>query len=82
MQLALRREEFAMRAWIAVAVLALAGCASSGAIRANAYAHQEKADALESQGDYAGAAKERRAAAKESAKADERAYYERTGVVL
>jgi hypothetical protein len=71
-----------MRRWIVVAVLALGGCASSGEIRANAYAHARKADALQAQGDYAGAAKERKAAAKQSAKADERAYYERTGTVL
>ena len=71
-----------MRRWIAFAMLALAGCASSGEIRANAYAHARRADALEAAGDYDGAAKERKAAAKQQAKADERAYYERTGAVF
>jgi len=67
---------------IAFAVLALAGCASSGEIRADAYAHSRKADALEAEGDYSGAAKERRVADKQQTKTDERAYYERTGVVF
>jgi len=71
-----------MRRWIAFAMLALAGCASSGEIRADAYSHSRKADALEAEGDYGAAAKERKTAAKEQAKADERAYYERTGVVF
>jgi hypothetical protein len=71
-----------MSKWIAFAMLALGGCASAGQLRADAYAHSRRADALEAGGDYDGAIKERKAAAKLEAKADERAYYERTGVVL
>lgn len=71
-----------MKAWIAVVMLALAGCASSSEIRANAYAHQRKAEVLEAHGEYVSAARQREAARKQWRKADERAEYERTGRVF
>jgi len=71
-----------MKAWMVVAVVALVGCASSGEIRANAYAHQRRAEVLEAHGDYVSAARERDAARKQWRKADERAEYERTGRVF
>lgn len=71
-----------MKAWIVVAIVALAGCASSGELRANAYAHQRKAEVLEAHGEYDQAAHERDAARKQWRKADERAEYERTGRVF
>jgi hypothetical protein len=70
------------RTTVAIAFSILAGCASSGEIRARASVHQDKAAALEAHGDRVGAAKERAAAEKQLKKADERANYERTGRIF
>ena len=68
-----------MRLMLFVVGLSLVGCASSSEIRANGYAHAQKAAMLDAQGDYVGAAKERARANKQYAKANERAYYEQGG---
>ncbi|HEX8950334.1 MAG TPA: hypothetical protein VF997_01790 [Polyangia bacterium] len=52
------------------------GCASSTEIRQGAYEHLAKSQALEAQGAYYSAAKERAAADKQFAKARQRAYEE------
>ncbi|MGZ3426421.1 MAG: hypothetical protein ACXVCV_07220 [Polyangia bacterium] len=52
------------------------GCASPTEIRQGAYGHLARAQALEAQGDYYHASKERAAANKQFAKANERAYDE------
>lgn len=52
------------------------GCASSAEIRANAYDHLAKAQALEASGYHYDAARERAAADKQFAKARRRAYDE------
>jgi hypothetical protein len=57
-------------------VLSAVGCASSASIENGAYEHQARAQALESQGDYYGASKERAAANKQFNKAHMRAYQE------
>jgi uncharacterized protein HemX len=62
-----------MKWMLAIALGLGAGCASSGEIRANAYAHQQRANALEAHGDYVAAARERAAADKQLRKAEERA---------
>jgi hypothetical protein len=58
-----------------VAVAAV-GCASPAQIRQDGYAHLQRAQQLEAQGDYYHASKERAAANKQFAKAHERAYDE------
>ena len=65
--------------WILLAGLGaatVAGCATSGEIQSNAYAHEERARFYESHGDYYAAARERAAADKQFAKAQRRAYEE------
>jgi len=56
-----------------------AGCATSGEIQSNAYSHLQRAQYLEAQGDYHGANKQRQAANKQFAKAQQRAYEESIG---
>ena len=53
-----------------------AGCASSGAIRQGANEHLAKAQRLEAEGDFYRASKERAAADRQYAKANQRAYEE------
>jgi hypothetical protein len=52
------------------------GCASSGEIQQGGYAHLAKADRYEAHGDHYRADKERAAASKQFAKANQRAYQE------
>jgi hypothetical protein len=52
------------------------GCASSTQIRQGAYAHEQRAQIYQAQGDYIRANDERRAADKQFRKADNRAYDE------
>jgi hypothetical protein len=52
------------------------GCASSAEIQQGAYAHLQRAQYYQAQGDYERAARERRAANKQFAKAQARAYDE------
>ena len=59
-----------------VTALAGAGCATSSEIQSGAYAHMQKADYYQAQGDYYRAARERDAANKQLAKAQRRAYDE------
>jgi outer membrane murein-binding lipoprotein Lpp len=59
----------------ALGLAGLSGCASPQRIQEDAYRHEMRAAQLQAQGDYVGAAQERRAAARERAKAAERAYY-------
>jgi hypothetical protein len=68
-----------MRYMLLAVGLSLVGCASSGEIRADGYAHAQRAHELEREGDYVAASRERASADKEFRKADERAYYEREG---
>ncbi len=60
-----------------IVLLAATGCASSTSIEHGAHEHLAKAQALESQGDHYGAARERAAAQKQFNKAHMRAYQER-----
>jgi hypothetical protein len=52
------------------------GCASSGEIQNGAYEHQQRADLYRANGDYSAAAREQRAADKQFAKSQRRAYEE------
>jgi hypothetical protein len=53
----------------------LVGCASSARVERAALNHEQRANELQAQGDYYGAAKEREAAEKQHEKAARRAYY-------
>jgi hypothetical protein len=56
------------------AALAVGGCASPQKIQQNGYAHLQRANELQAQGDYYGASKERAAADKQFRKASDRSY--------
>jgi outer membrane murein-binding lipoprotein Lpp len=58
------------------AAAVVAGCATSGEIEHGAYEHQENAQRYQAHGDYYSAAREQRAADKQFAKAQRRAYDE------
>jgi hypothetical protein len=61
---------------LAFAALAVVGCASPGEIREGANDHLAKARVYEAHGDYYHATRERSAADRQFAKANERAYRE------
>jgi hypothetical protein len=69
--------------WMLVGVLAagVVGCASSSEIRSGGYAHLQRAQYYQSQGNYYAAEREREAANKQFAKANRRAYEETYGPV-
>jgi outer membrane murein-binding lipoprotein Lpp len=58
------------------AAAVVAGCATSSEIENVAYEHQQKAQLYQAHGDYSAAASEQRAADKQFAKAQRRAYDE------
>jgi hypothetical protein len=60
----------------ALVASAAAGCASPNEIRQAGYAHLQKAQYYEAEGDYYHASRERAAANKQFAKANQRAYDE------
>lgn len=60
---------------VMVAAALLIGCASPAHITRGANEHLAKAQMLEQEGDYYGAAREREAANRQFAKAQNRAYY-------
>jgi hypothetical protein len=65
--------------WVILGALVAAagvGCASSAEIQQGGYAHMQRAQYLEANGDYYGASKERAAANKQFAKAQNRAINE------
>jgi len=73
----------AIMKWMLVGVLAAGAvaCASSGEIRSGGYAHLQRAQYYQSQGNYYAAEREREAANKQFAKANRRAYEETYGPV-
>jgi hypothetical protein len=60
----------------ALVAAAGAGCASPAQIREGAYAHLQRAQMYQAQGDYYNASRERAAANKQFAKANQRSYDE------
>lgn len=66
---------------LGVLAVGVVGCASSGEIRSGAYAHLQRAQYYQSQGDYYAAERERAAANKQLAKANRRAYEETYGPI-
>ncbi len=68
--------------WLWCGVALLAACASSAKVERAAVKHEERAAALQAEGYYSAAAREREAAAKQRDKAARRAQAEATSPVL